>query len=297
MNRNSKDEISFHIMLAPGMILLIMFSIMPMFGIVMAFQNYIPTRGILNSKWVGLDNILYLFQLTESVQAIKNTVIIAIAKILASLFFPLLFALSLNAVRTQKIKKASQTIVYLPFFLSWVILASTLQNILDLHGPINQALANLGADKVQFLVSNKWFRPILIITDTWKNLGYNTVIYLAAIVGIDPSLYEAAAVDGAGRWKRIWHVTLPGMKPTIVILFIMRLGHLLGSGFDRLYAFGNVNVRELQYQLSIYVFERGLEGGNFSRATAVGLFQALVAVMLVIMADRFVKLLGEDGLL
>jgi len=289
VNRNSKDEISFHIMLAPGMILLIMFSIMPMFGIVMAFQNYIPTRGILNSKWVGLDNILYLFQLTESVQAIKNTVIIAIAKILASLFFPLLFALSLNAVRTQKIKKASQTIVYLPFFLSWVILASTLQNILDLHGPINQALANLGADKVQFLVSNKWFRPILIITDTWKNLGYNTVIYLAAIVGIDPSLYEAAEIDGAQKYQQLLHVTLPGIMSTIILLATLSLSNVLNAGFDQVFNMYNPLVYSTGDIIDTYIYRIGLVQAQFGLATAVGLFKSAVSMVLILISYKLAE--------
>jgi len=278
-------------MLAPGMVLLILFSIVPMFGIVMAFQNYIPTKGIWNSKWVGLDNILYLFQLTESVQAVRNTLIIAVAKIIAGLFFPLLFALALNAVRTRWVKKASQTIVYLPFFLSWVILSSTLQNMLDLHGPINQMLADLGGEKIQFLISNSWFRPILIITDTWKNLGYNTVIYLAAIVAIDPSLYEAAEIDGASKYKQLLYVTLPGIMSTIVLLATLSLGNVLNAGFDQVFNMYNPLVYSTSDIIDTYIYRVGLVQAQFGLATAVGLFKSAVSMVLILisymLAEKF----------
>jgi len=206
----------------------------------------------------------------------------------------------LNELRLRRFKRVSQTILYMPHFLSAVIVASVAYVLLrPATGLVNVMMMDAGwiETGIHFLTAPwNWVFTYLTI-NIWQAVGWGSIIYLAAITGIDPSLYEAAAVDGAGRWRRIWHVTLPGMKPTIVILFIMRLGHLLGSGFDRLYAFMNINVREYAYQLSIYIYEKGLMGGNFSRATAVGLFQALVAVFMVLMADRVVKLLGDDGLL
>jgi len=265
----------------------------------MAFMNFRPVAGW-NSDWVGFGTFLKVFQDADFYLALRNTIFFNILDIILQFPAPIILAIMFNELRLKYFKRVTQTILYMPHFLSAVIVASVAYELLrPSTGIINVLMMEAGwIDKgIPFLTSPwHWIFTYLTI-NIWQAVGWGSIIYLAAITGIDPALYEAAAVDGAGRWRRIWHVTLPGMKPTIVILFIMRLGHLLGSGFDRLYAFGNVNVRELQYQLSIYVFERGLEGGNFSRATAVGLFQALVAVMLVIMADRTVKLLGEDGLL
>jgi putative aldouronate transport system permease protein len=266
----------------------------------MAFMNFRPVAGWAGSDWVGFGTFERVFRDAEFFLALRNTVFFNILDIILQFPAPIILALMLNELRLRRFKRVSQTILYMPHFLSAVIVASVAYELFrTTTGIVNVLMVDAGWIErgIPFLTDPwHWIFTYLTI-NIWQAVGWGSIIYLAAITGIDPALYEAAAVDGAGRWKRMWHVTLPGMKPTIVILFIMRLGHLLGSGFDRLWAFGNVNVRSLQYQLSIYIYERGLLGGNFSRATAVGLFQALVAVMLVIMADRIVKLLGEDGLL
>jgi len=265
----------------------------------MAFMNFRPVARW-ESDWVGFGTFERVFQDPDFYLALRNTIFFNILDIILQFPAPIILAIMLNELRLRYFKRVSQTILYMPHFLSAVIVASVAYELFrPTTGIVNVLMMEAGWIErgIPFLTSPwHWIFTYLTI-NIWQALGWGSIIYLAAITGIDPALYEAAAVDGAGRWKRIWHVTLPGMKPTIVILFIMRLGHLLGSGFDRLYAFGNVNVRELQYQLSIYIYEKGLQGGNFSRATAVGLFQALVAVMMVLMADRIVKLLGEDGLL
>ena len=264
-----------------------------------AFMNFRPVAGW-NSDWVGFGTFQKVFQDADFYLALRNTIFFNILDIILQFPAPIILALMLNELRLRYFKRISQTILYMPHFLSAVIVASVAYVLFrPSTGLVNVMMMDAGwiETGIPFLTDPwHWIFTYLTI-NIWQAVGWGSIIYLAAITGIDPALYEAAAVDGAGRWKRIWHITLPGIKPTIVILFIMRLGHLLGSGFDRLYAFGNVNVRELQYQLSIYIYEKGLMGGNFSRATAVGLFQAMVAVMLVIMADRIVKLLGEDGLL
>ena len=264
-----------------------------------AFMNFRPVAGW-NSDWVGFGTFQKVFQDADFYLALRNTIFFNILDIILQFPAPIILALMLNELRLRFFKRISQTILYMPHFLSAVIVASVAYVLFrPSTGLVNVMMMDAGLIEtgIPFLTEPwHWIFTYLTI-NIWQAVGWGSIIYLAAITGIDPALYEAAAVDGAGRWRRIWHITLPGIKPTIVILFIMRLGHLLGSGFDRLWAFGNVNVRELQYQLSIYIYEKGLMGGNFSRATAVGLFQALVAVMLVIMADRIVKLLGEDGLL
>jgi len=265
----------------------------------MAFMNFRPVAGW-NSDWVGFGTFERVFRDADFFLALRNTFFFNVLDIILQFPAPIILALMLNELRLKRFKRVSQTILYMPHFLSAVIVASVAYVLFrPATGIINVMMVNAGwiESGIPFLTSPVHWVFTYLTINIWQAVGWGSIIYLAAITGIDPSLYEAAAVDGAGRWKRIWHITLPGMKPTIVILFIMRLGHLLGSGFDRLYAFMNVNVREFSYQLSIYIFERGLQGGNFSRATAVGLFQALVAVSLVIMADQIVKLLGEDGLL
>ena len=282
MKRYFKDEVSFNLMLLPGIALLIMFSIIPMFGIVMAFQYFIPAKGILGSKWVGLENFRYLLVLTESMQALKNTLIIAVAKIFAGLFFPLLFALALNAVRTRYLKRLSQTIVYLPFFLSWVILATTFQNLLDLKGPINRLIAAMGGESIYFLISNTWFQPILVITDTWKGLGYNAVIYIAAIVSIDPTLYESAEIDGASKFQQTRYITLPGMMSTIVLLSTLSLGNVLNAGFDQVFNMYNPLVYQTGDIIDTYVYRIGLVQAQFGLATAVGLFKSVVSMILIL---------------
>ena len=286
MKRYKKDEISFHLMILPGIVLLILFSIVPMFGVVMAFQNFMPARGIMNSPWVGLANFRYLFVLNESIQSIVNTVIIAVSKIIAGLVFPLIFALALNTVRTKLLKRLSQTTVYLPFFLSWVILATVFTNILDLKGPINHLIEALGGERIYFLINNAWFRPILIITDTWKNLGYNTVIFIAAIVSIDPTLYEAAEVDGASKFKQLLHITLPGIKTTIILLATLSLGNVLNAGFDQVFNLYNPLVYQTGDIIDTFIYRIGLVQAQFGLATAVGLLRSAVGMILIIISYR-----------
>jgi len=265
----------------------------------MAFMNFRPVAAW-NSDWVGFATFQKVFQDADFFMALRNTFFFNVLDIILQFPAPIILALMLNELRLKFFKRVSQTILYMPYFLSAVIVASVAYELFKpTTGIVNVLMMEAGWIErgIPFLTSPWYWIFSYLTINIWQALGWGSIIYLAAITGIDPALYEAAAVDGAGRWKRVWHITLPGIKPTIVILFIMRLGHLLGSGFDRLYAFMNINVRDLAYQLSIYIYERGLQGNNFSRATAVGLFQAMVAVMLVLMADRIVKLLGDDGLL
>ena len=214
----------YYVMLIPAFLWLIFFSIVPMFGIIMAFEDYNPGLGMLKSPFVGLDNFRYMLQISDVRQAIANTVIIAVAKIICNIIVPLTFAILLNELCLKKMKRPIQTIVYMPHL-----------NIFGYTGPINQILGFFGQSPVQFFGEPSLFRPLVIGTDVWKSFGYNTVIYLAAILGIDPTLYEAAAVDGAGRFRRIWHITLPGIRMTVALLAILALGNVLNAGFDQIY--------------------------------------------------------------
>lgn len=229
---------SFHytLMVLPGYIWLFMFSIVPMVGIVMAFQDYNPSKGWFGSPWVGLKWFKYLTVIPDAKRALVNTLIIAIAKVILNIIIPLVFALLLNEVKNMKFKKTVQTIVYLPHFVSWVILANIITNILGANGIFNTVRSAMGAtDTVLPMTMPSIFRQLLIGTDVWKEFGYNAVIYLAALTGISPSLYEAAAIDGASRWKRVWHITIPGLVPTIVLLTTLAMGNVLNAGFDQVF--------------------------------------------------------------
>ena len=244
---------NYYIMLVPAFLWLFFFSIVPMFGIVMAFQDYNPGQGILHSKFVGLANFEYMFQMSDIAQI--------------------------------------QTIVYLPYFLSWVILAKIVLNIFGYTGPINQLIQLFGGDPINFFGEAKLFQPLVIGTDIWKGFGYNTVVYLAAILGVDKSSYEAAAVDGAGRFKRIWHVTLPGIRTTVALLAILSLGNILNAGFDQIYNLYNPLVYSTGDVIDTWVYRAGLQNLQYSLATAVGLFKSVISVILIALgyrlADKF----------
>lgn len=281
----------YYIMLIPALLWLFFFSIVPMFGIVMAFQDYNPGQGILHSKFVGLENFKYMFQMNDVKQVLCNTVVIAVGKIIGNIIFPLIFALLLNEFCIKWLKRPIQTIVYLPYFLSWVILAKIVLNIFGYTGPINQLMEAFGRNPINFFGEPSLFQPLVIGTDIWKGFGYNTVVYLAAILGVDQSLYEAAAADGAGRFKRIWHITLPGIRTTVALLAILSLGNVLNAGFDQIYNLYNPLVYSTGDIIDTWVYRAGLENLQYSLATAVGLFKSVISVILIVigykLADKF----------
>lgn len=288
MKRN-KDQLTFHLMMAPGMIFLIIFSFIPMLGIVMSFQNYMPARGITGSPWVGLDNFKFMFQIPDSKQIFINTLVIAVGKIIVGTIVTIVFALLLNEIRAKFAKKAIQTIVYLPNFLSWVILATVVMNIFSFDGPINAVIERLGGEPILFMASNTWFRPMLIVTDVWKSFGYGAIIYLAALTSIDPGLYEAAAIDGANRFKRMIHITIPGIMPTIMLVTIMNLPNILNAGFDQIFNLYNPLVMETADIIDTYVYRVGLVGRQYSLGTAVGLLRSVVGIILMLSANKIAE--------
>ena len=281
----------YYIMLIPALLWLFFFSIVPMFGIVMAFQDYNPGQGILHSKFVGLENFKYMFQMNDVKQVLCNTVVIAVGKIIGNIIFPLIFALLLNEFCIKRLKRPIQTIVYLPYFLSWVILAKIVLNIFGYTGPINQLMEAFGRNPINFFGEPSLFQPLVIGTDIWKGFGYNTVVYLAAILGVDQSLYEAAAADGAGIFQRIWHITLPGIRTTVALLAILSLGNVLNAGFDQIYNLYNPLVYSTGDIIDTWVYRAGLENLQYSLATAVGLFKSVISVILIVigykLADKF----------
>ncbi len=269
-------------------------------GLRIAFMNYKPAKGFDGSPWVGWQTFEKIFRDKDFHRALRNSLVFNFLDLLVGFPVPIILALLLNELRFPRYKKISQTVLYLPHFLSWVIIASVALNLFKPEtGLINIMMKNAGWIKegIPFLTEKWHWAVTYLVLGVWQNMGWGSIIYLAAITGIDAELYEAATIDGAGRWRKIWNVTLPCIRGTMVTLLIMNLGRVMGSNFERLDAFGNVQVKEFQYQLAIYIYEKGLAGANFSRATAVGLFQSLTGLLLVLGSDWVSKKLGEDGLL
>lgn len=271
-----------HFMILVPLIFVFIFNYLPMAGIIIAFKDFKPMQGIMGSKWVGLDNFVQLFRTPQTVQAIRNTLIIATSKILANQFLAVVFALLLNEISCRWFKRCAQTITYITYFISWVVLSGILIDVLSIDGGlVNVFLEKIDLEPVYFLGSNTTFRPTLVVTDVWKNLGYNTIIYLAALAGIDPSLYEAASMDGAGKIKGMWHITLPGITNFIVLMFILAIGNVLSAGFDQVYNLYNVSVYKSGDILDTLVFRLGMERQQYSVSTAVGLFKSAVNLILI----------------
>ncbi|MDR1174838.1 MAG: ABC transporter permease subunit [Treponema sp.] len=282
MKRRTALQFHYGLMTLPGFLWLFLFSIVPMYGIVMAFQDFNPSLGFFRSRWTGFANFEYLFMLGDSKQVIVNTLIIAVGKMILNLLFPLAFALLLNEVRIHAYKKFIQTIVYLPHFISWVILASVVLNIFGYRGVINTITALFGAEPKVWMTDASIFRHLVIGTEVWKEFGYNAVIFLAALTGINPNLYEAAAIDGAGRLRSTWHVTLPGISSTIVVLGVLGLGNVLNAGFDQIYNLYNPMVYSSGDIIDTWVYRMGLINLQFSLATAAGLLKSVVSFVLIV---------------
>ena len=287
--RNKVHERYYHAMLLPGMILLVIFSIIPMFGIIIAFQKFVPAKGIFRSSFVGLHNFELLFLYPAARQVIWNTVIIAVAKIILGIIIPVTFAILLNELRSMRYKRIVQTIVYLPNFLSWVILAIMFNNLFSYNGMINKLMGLMGAEAKMFMVNNASFRGIIIGTDIWKTFGYGAIIYLAAISNIDPNVYEAAAIDGANRYQKILHIVLPSISQTIVLMATLALGNILNAGFDQVYNMYSPLVYETGDIIDTYVYRMGLEKMQFSFGTAVGLFKSAVSFVLLLSAYKLAE--------
>lgn len=277
-------------MLAPGYVWLFIFSVVPMFGFVMAFQNYNPGRGVFGSEWVGLENFRYLLSLTDSRTIFFNSIFISVMKIIGNLIVPLIFALMLNELRAGLFKKAVQTVAYLPHFLSWVILAGILLDILAYRGPVNHFLSLFGAKRILFFARADIFPAIVIGSDVWKEFGFNAVIYLAALTAINPSLYEAASIDGATRVQQLRHVTLPGISTTIILLSVLALGNVLNAGFDQIFNMYNPLVYSTGDIIDTWVYRAGLLNLQFSLATTAGLFKSAIGFIMIslsyYLADR-----------
>jgi putative aldouronate transport system permease protein len=279
--RTKSFEKHYYLMLLPGLIWIFIFKIVPMFGLAMAFQNFNPGKGIWGSPWVGLDNFVYLFQLNDSKTIFFNTVFIAGLKIIGNLVAPLTVALMINELRVTFLKRGIQTVVYLPHFLSWVILAGVILDVFAYHGPVNTIRAAFGNAPILFFARADLFTPLVVGSDIWREFGFKAVIYLAALTGISPELYEAAAMDGANRFQRIAYITIPGISTTIILLVVLSLGDVLNANFDQIFNLYNPLVYSTGDIIDTWVYRMGLLQMQYGLATAVGLLKSAIAFALI----------------
>lgn len=276
-----KDTTAWHLMLIPGVIFTAIFAYLPMAGIVMAFQKFNPVKGFIRSEFVGMNNFEYVFNLPGFYDAVWNTLYISVLKIIFGLVVPLVLALLLNEIVLRRFQKYVQTAIFVPYFLSWVILGGIIKQIFALNGPINQMLEGIGIEPIMFLLDNAWFPIVIVITHVWKGMGYNMIVFLASIVGIDTSLYEAAEMDGANAWQRVKYITLPCMMPIILLIGILSLGSLLNAGFDQVLMLYSPVVYESGDIIDTFVYRLGIFDRQYSPAAAVGLFKSFISLILV----------------
>ena len=293
LKKNLATEWPLHLFLLPAVILLLIFSYFPMVGILIAFQDYVPSKGwdlFFRSEWVGLDNFKYIMSMPGFWTAMRNTLIIAIQKIAVNIIVPLIVALLLNEVKNRVFKKSVQTIIYIPYFFSWVILGGILMSILSpTTGVVNQIIQALGMKKINFLGNLNTIQPVFITTHIWKEVGYNTVIFLAALTSIDPALYEAASVDGAGYYKQMTQITLPSLVPMILLVTILGMGNILNAGFDQVFNLYAPVVYEKADIIDTFVYRVGMDQLQYSVSTAINLFKSVISLILITSSFKLAK--------
>ena len=286
-----------HLMLLPGLAYFALFKYWPMWGLLMAFQNFSPYSGFFGSKWVGLEHFRRIFSSADLPMIFGNTIIIAFINLFFYFPMPIVISLLLNEVRRSWFKRTVQTMIYLPHFLSWVVIASIFFSFFTLDGGlVNNVLNGMGMESFNFLMNPAIFRPLLLFQVLWKECGWGTIIFLAALAGVDVGLYEAAWMDGAGRWRQLWHVTLPAIRSTIVILLILRMGNFLDTGFEQIFLMISPLTRSVGEVFDTYIYTTGISSGQFSYATAMGLFKSVVGLVLIGVSNQLAKRFGEEGI-
>ncbi|MFK7693650.1 ABC transporter permease [Paenibacillus sp. HJGM_3] len=285
------------LLILPVLLYYFVFHYIPMYGIIIAFKKFSPMKGILGSAWVGFDHFMHFFQSVYFWRLLKNTLLLSVYSLFWGFPVPILFALLLNEVREGIFKKSVQTISYLPHFISIVVVMGMIVNFTTVNGGVvNQMLGWFGFGPINFLSESGWFRTIYISSSVWQGFGWSSIIYLAAIAGIDPQLYEAAEIDGASRWRKMWHITLPCLLPTIAILFIMAVGNLMDVGFEKIILLYNPTTYETADVISTFVYRQGIQQANYSYSTAIGLFNNIINLILLVAVNRISRKLSETSL-
>jgi len=289
-----------YLMSLPFVVWVIIFSYVPIWGWLMAFQNYRPRNSILNQDWVGLKHFIELFTDERFYLVLRNTLAMSTMGLIVGFTVPVIFALLLNELRQQLFKRTIQTIAYLPHFVSWVVVSGIVTKMLSTDGgAINELLMSLNLidQPIQFMAKGEWFWGIVTIADAWKETGWNTIIFLAAMSGIDPELYEASTVDGAGRFRKMWHITLPGIRTTFMVLFILSIGHLISIGFEKQFLLGNPLVNDYAEVLDLYALNYGINLSRYSYGTAIGIFNSVVSIILVFLANFIYKKVTKESVI
>ncbi|MDS9336910.1 ABC transporter permease subunit [Streptococcus pneumoniae] len=285
-----------YLMMIPATVLLILFTYGPMYGIIMAFQDFTVFKGYTGSPFVGLKHFQRLFSDPLFYRLFKNTFMVGVLDFLFSFPAPLIFALILNEVRKVRFKSVVQSISYLPHFIPLVVMVGIIFELFASYGIINSLLSSLGMEPISFFTKSEWFLPLYIGSGVWKTIGWGSIIYMGALTNIDSTLYEAADMDGANRWHKMWHVTLPSLRPTVVTLFILNAGGIMQVGFEKVFLMSSPATYEVSDVLSTYVYRQGILNSDFSYSAAVGLFNNIVALLFVLLANKIAKKLGEEGI-
>jgi|HigsolmetaAR203D_1030402.scaffolds.fasta_scaffold00582_4 putative aldouronate transport system permease protein len=286
-----------YLLMLPGLLLILVFKYAPMYGVVIAFQDYNIYKGISGSDWVGFAQFERLFRSPDFYEILRNTILISLYKLIASFTLQILLALLLNELKNEWFKRVTQSVIYLPHFISWVIFSGIIITFLNpVDGVVNEIIKYFGGRPIDFLGDVRYFRSMLVITDVYKEVGWGTIIYLAAMTGVNAELYEAARIDGASRFRQVWHVTLPAIRPVIIILVILSLANILEAGFQQIFLLYNALVYDVADIIDTYVYRVGIQEANYSYATAAGLFKSVVAMTLILTVNTIVKKTGQDGL-
>lgn len=296
MNAYWKRAFPIYLMILPGLLYFIIFKYIPMFGISIAFMKYSPFKGITGSEWVGLHYFRRLFAEGDFLLLLKNTLLLNLLDVLFFFPAPILVALLLNEVRARRMKTAVQTILYAPNFISWVVIVGiTIVLFATGSGGINQLLEDWGLGPIELMTDPRYFRWVWLLQNIWQGAGWGAIIFLAALSGIDPTLYEAAMMDGANRWRQVWHITLPGLQGVIVVMFILRFGHMMDLGFEHIFLLQNPMNQGVSEVFETFIYKKGLIEGDYSYSTAVGLFKSVVGLVLVWGVNRIAKRFGQEG--
>lgn len=286
-----------YIMLLPGVVFFLVFKYGPMLGLVMAFQNYQPFLGFAKSPWVGFKHFQRFFSEPAFFQLLRNTIMLALYNILFYFPLPIIISLLLNEIKRNWFKRSVQTLIYVPHFLSWVVIYSLTYTMFNGDsGVINNIIGSFGGDKINFLASEVWFRPMITGQIIWKDTGWGTIIFLAALTGVNPELYEAAEIDGANRWHQLLNITIPSIKSTIITLLILRMGHVLNSGFEQIFLMINPLNKNVGDVFDTYVYTMGISNGQLSYTAAVGMFKSVASLFLIVLANNVAKKMGEEGI-
>ncbi|MFC4402699.1 ABC transporter permease [Gracilibacillus xinjiangensis] len=295
--RKVKKNKLIYLMILPGLIYFLIYKYLPMYGLIISFQDYKPYKGIAGSEWVGFAHFERLFTSSEFWMIFKNTLMLFGLQVFVFFPIPIILSLMLNEVRHNFFKRSVQTLVYIPHFMSWVVIVSISYVMLTLDGGIvNAVLETLGFQPINFLLNDEWFRPMYILQVIWREAGWGTIIFLAAITAVDPSLYEAARMDGANRFRQMWHITLPAIRSVIIVLLILKIGDVLELGFEHVYLLLNSSNRNVAEIFDTYVYVAGLQQGQFSYSTAVGFFKGIVGLIMVMFANWLAKRFNEEGI-